>query len=143
MTRKECNERMQTLVGEEAHEKLLANGREMEPKKGTEAEPDFWPVVKLFLLIGEATWLLTEIDPEDERVAFGCADLGLGFPEMGSVWLPELLEITVGVPICKPDGTKIDEALFTVEKDPLFTAKAPLSWYAREARAAGSLAAVS
>jgi hypothetical protein len=55
--------------------------------KGTDAEFDFYPVVKLFNPCGAATWLLTEIDPEDETVAWGLCDLGMGFPEFGTVSL--------------------------------------------------------
>ena len=32
-----------------------------------------------------ATWLLTEIDPDDHDHAFGLCDLGQGFPELGYV----------------------------------------------------------
>ena len=143
MKKDECRVRIRALVGADAHEKLLANGLEMEPKKGTEAEPDYWPVVKLFFPVGGATWLLTEIDPQDERLAFGLADLGMGFPELGSIWIPELLELSVNVPLCTEDETEIGQVAVKVEKDFYFTAKKPLSLYAREARAAGSLSAVA
>ena len=36
------------------------------------------PVVKLCTPDGGATWLLTEIDPDDHDHAFGLCDLGLG-----------------------------------------------------------------
>ena len=53
---------------------LLANGRE------SLENPDFdpAPVVKLFTPDAGATWLLTEIDPDDHDHAFGLCDLGLG-----------------------------------------------------------------
>jgi hypothetical protein len=73
--------------------KLLDNGRRQAAVKGTPAEFDFYPVVKLFNPCGAATWLLTEIDPEDETVAWGLCDLGMGFPEFGAVSLTELAEI--------------------------------------------------
>lgn len=70
--------------------KLLDNGRRQATVKGTPDEIDFWPVVKLFNPCGEATWLLTEIDPDDGTVAWGLCDLGMGFPEFGTVSLAEL-----------------------------------------------------
>jgi hypothetical protein len=48
------------------------------------------PVVKFFAA-GSATWLLSELDPET-GIAFGLCDLGMGFPELGSVTLDELIE---------------------------------------------------
>jgi hypothetical protein len=70
--------------------KLLDNGRRQAAVKGTPAELDLEPVVKLFNPCGAATWLLTEIDPDDETVAWGLCDLGMGFPEFGTVSLAEL-----------------------------------------------------
>jgi hypothetical protein len=49
---------------------------------------DFEPVVKLFTADGNATWLLTELNPDID--AFGLCDLGLGKPELGYVSLAEL-----------------------------------------------------
>ena len=59
------------LLTKEIRDTLIANGREQAPVKGTDAEKDFRPVVKLFFPAGPQTWLLTEIDPEDEDVAWG------------------------------------------------------------------------
>jgi hypothetical protein len=70
--------------------KLLDNGRRQAAVKGTPTEIDFFPVVKLFDPCGAATWLLTEIDPDEETVAWGLCDLGMGFPEFGTVSLTEL-----------------------------------------------------
>ena len=72
--------------------RLMENGRKQEPVRGTDEEIDFHPVVKLFNPCGAATWLLTEIDPDDETVAWGLCDLGMGFPEFGTVSLTELAE---------------------------------------------------
>ncbi|RWE22653.1 MAG: DUF2958 domain-containing protein [Mesorhizobium sp.] len=44
--------------------KLLANGRQQQPLRGTDDETDFVPVVKLFTPDAGATSLLTEIYPE-------------------------------------------------------------------------------
>lgn len=61
------------LITDEQRIVLLANGRE------SLENPDFdpAPVVKLFTPDAGATWLLTEIDPDDHDHAFGLCDLGL------------------------------------------------------------------
>ena len=51
--------------------------------QSAERDLDFVPVLKLFA--GSATWLLTELD--EDNVFFGLCDLGMGFPELGSVSL--------------------------------------------------------
>jgi hypothetical protein len=78
---------------------------------------DFQPVVKLFCPWNGATWLLTELDPEDPDIAFGLCDLGMGFPELGSVRLSELAAI-VG-----PGGLRI-------ERDRYFRPSMTLQGYA-------------
>ena len=78
------------LLAKAQREQLLDNGRRQAAVKGTSDEIDFHPVVKLFNPCGAATWLLTEIDPEDETVAWGLCDLGMGFPEFGTVSLTEM-----------------------------------------------------
>jgi hypothetical protein len=80
------------LLLESQRQKLIENGRRQAEVKGTPAEIDFEPVVKLFAPSGAATWLLTEIDPSDETVAWGLCDLGMGFPEFGTVSLIELAQ---------------------------------------------------
>ena len=52
---------------------LLVNGARS--ALGEDIDPP--PVVKLFTPDGAATWLLTELDPEDPDRAFGLCDLGL------------------------------------------------------------------
>lgn len=74
-------------------EQLIANGRRQAAVKGTPQELDFYPVVKLFNPCGAATWLLTEIDPEDHDIAWGLCDLGMGHPEFGTVSLTELASV--------------------------------------------------
>ena len=116
------------LLTDELKEQLLANGRQQAPVRGTDAEIDFYPVVKLFTPDAGATWLLTEIDPDAPDLAFGLCDLGLGFPELGSVSLSELAALRgrLGLP---------------VERDLYFVARKPLSTYAREASEAGHIRA--
>lgn len=89
-------------------------------KNGHERGHDHKPVVKLFTPDANATWLLTEIDPEDQDIAFGLCDLGLGFPELGPVSLSELHEFR------GPFGLKI-------ERDLSFGAAFPLSVYTEAA----------
>jgi hypothetical protein len=61
---------------------------------------DFQPLVILFTADGNATWLLTELNP-DIDLAFGLCDLGLGEPELGYVSLVELSAARgpVGLPL--------------------------------------------
>ena len=114
------------LHTKDIREQLLRNGREQAKVKGTKGEKDFWPVVKLFYPAGPSTWLLTELDPEDEDVAWGLADLGMGFPEFGTVRISEL-ESFVG------------RAGLRIERDRFFKAKAPISRYIDAARDAGCI----
>lgn len=101
---------------------LLANGRE------SLENPDFdpAPVVKLFTPDAGATWLLTEIDPDDHDHAFGLCDLGLGMPEIGWVSLGELATVRGGLGL-------------PIERDLSFRAEKRLSAYARDARHAGRI----
>ncbi len=107
---------------------LRANGLLQKTVKGTRREMDFHPVVKLHVPGTSAVWLLTEIDPDEPDIAFGLADLGMGFPEMGSVSLGELEAV----------GAQLG---FEVEADHTFVADRPLSAYAREARQLGRIGA--
>lgn len=92
---------------------LLENGRRS--AAGEEIDPV--PVVKLFTPDAGATWLLTELDPDDPDLAFGLCDLGIGSPELGSVRLSEIAEIRgrLGLPVerdrhFKPRGTLMEHA---------------------------------
>ena len=67
------------LLTKEQRELLLKNGRDQRQVKGTKAEKDFWPAVKLFNPAGAATWLLTELDPEDPDIAVGLSILAWAF----------------------------------------------------------------
>ncbi|MBO9444084.1 DUF2958 domain-containing protein [Phaeobacter italicus] len=108
-------------------DQLAANGRENQTRLDAgEDTIDHHPVVKLFTPDGGATWLLSETDPEDPDIAFGLCDLGLGYPELGSVRLSVLMAHRgrLGLPI---------------ERDFHFKAAAPLSTYAERAREAGGI----
>jgi len=108
------------LITDEIRQQLEANGKQQSPVKGTAGEIDFHPVVKLFTPDSGGTWLLSEIDPRDADIAFGLCDLGLGFPELGSVRITELesLRGALGLP---------------VERDLHFIAKMTISEYAKAA----------
>ena len=80
-----------------------------------------FPVVKLFYPCGASTWLLTEIDPEDNDRMFGLCDCGHGFPELGYVSLSELQSFRGRFGI-------------GIERDKWFKADKPLHDYADEAR---------
>ena len=113
---------MNALITDEQRVLLLANGRES--LQNLDFDPK--PVVKLFTPDAGATWLLTEIDPNDHDHAFGLCDLGLGAPELGWVSLQELMTVRgrLGLP---------------VERDLHFRAEKRLSAYARDARLAGRI----
>jgi Protein of unknown function (DUF2958) len=112
------------LLTEAQRAQLVDYGRRQAVVKGTAGELDLWPVVKLFNPCGAATWLLTEIDPDDENVAWGLCDLGMGFPEFGTVSLDELAAYR------GPFGLGI-------ERDLHFKARAPVSAYIKAASKAG------
>jgi len=117
------------LLTAEIREQMLRNGRErLEAQLRGETEPDFVPVVKLFTPDANCTWLLTELEPEEPDIAFGLCDLGMGYPELGSVSLSELESVrgSLGLPI---------------ERDLSFRATKTLSAYADEARAHGGIRA--
>jgi hypothetical protein len=79
-----------TLITAAQRQKLLENGRAQRDAIDRQDQVlDFEPVVKLFTADGNATWLLTELNP-DIDLAFGLCDLGLGQPELGYVSFREL-----------------------------------------------------
>lgn len=107
------------LITSAQKEKLIRNGTFNAKYKGTSYEEDFAPVVKLFDPFGGATWLLSELDPNDESFAFGLCDLGVGEPELGYVSIKEI------------------EELGRIERDCHFKASMTVSEYAERAREMG------
>ena len=99
-----------TLLTAALRRQLLLNGHK------SRSQPDFdpVPVVKLFSPDACATWLLTELNPDNPDLAFGLCDLGLGSPELGYVSLSEIASIRgrLGLP---------------VERDRFFAPTEPLS----------------
>ncbi|WP_315718278.1 MULTISPECIES: DUF2958 domain-containing protein [unclassified Bradyrhizobium] len=110
------------LLTDEIRETLLANGR---TNAGREDPIDFKPAVKLFFPWGAATWLLTELDPENTDIAFGLCDLGMGCPELGYVSLEEMERVRFGG--------------LGIERDLHFVADKTLSAYADEAHRLGRI----
>lgn len=113
------------LLTQNQHMKLLENGKQNAQRFSEGREPiDHPPVVKLFTPDAACTWLLSELDPEDNDIAFGLCDLGLGTPELGSVRLSEISSVRGRLKL-------------PVERDRLFIGSKPLSEYADEARDCG------
>jgi hypothetical protein len=112
------------LITDDIRAQLLANGART--AAGEDIDP--CPVVKLLTPDAGATWLITELDPEEPDIAFGLCDLGVGCPELGTVRLSEIAEVrgAIGLP---------------VERDLFFEAEKPLSRYAAEAVALGVIRA--
>jgi hypothetical protein len=112
----------QILIPNDIRERLLANGAR------SAAGEDIYPVpvVKLFTPDANATWLLTELDPDNPTLAFGLCDFGLGSPELGSICLHEIAKVRgpLGLP---------------VERDLHYTETRPISVIASLARRVGHI----
>jgi hypothetical protein len=107
--------------------KLEANYRATgEALANGQTPPDHMPVVKLFNPCGGATWLFTELDPEDGDSAFGLCDLGFGEPELGYASIAALASTRVGMGL-------------GIERDIHWKATKTLSQYANEARKNGEI----
>ena len=106
------------LITKEIERQLLENGRA--------PDADHRPAVKFFDPCGAATWLITQIDPDEPDILFGLCDLGLGFPELGPVRLSELESVKGRLGL-------------GIERDLYFEARYPLSVYAEAARLAGAI----
>jgi len=95
----------QMLATKPQYNKLVANHETHEANMAN-YDPDVKllaaaPVIKLFTPDGNATWLISELDPKT-GIMFGLCDLGRGdCPQMGSVDLGELLALRgrFGLPI--------------------------------------------
>lgn len=107
------------LLTECQRQKLIENGRRQAEVKGTQGEIDFEPVVKLLNPGGAGTWLLTEICPDDETVAWGLCDLGVGCAEFGTVSMTELADFSGRFGL-------------GIARDLYFTASGPISRYVGE-----------
>lgn len=113
------------LLTDEIRAKLLENGKANAERIADDGNThNFWPVVKLFCPWMGATWLLSELDPDDPDIAFGLCDLGMGSPELGNVRLSELIAVR------GPGG-------LTIERDIHWKADKSLVGYANEAHSLG------
>jgi len=115
---------MKALITQAQLKKMRRNGQDS--ARNPEIGFGHAPVVKLFTPDGQATWLLTEIDPADEDRAFGLCDLGLGEPGVGYVSLHELSSVRGHLGL-------------RVERDLYFTADKPLRAYLAQAKADGRI----
>ena len=115
---------MTVLITPEQRVQLLANGAAF----AADENYDPAPVLKLFTPDAGCTWLLAALEPECPDTAFGLCDLGLGCPEMGSVYLNEIAMVRGRFGL-------------RVERDLHFTARKPLSAYARDAQRVGMIVA--
>ena len=111
------------LITPELRECLLANGRAA--RDNPHVDP--LPVVKWFNPCGAATWLITELNPDNEDLAYGLCDLGLGEPELGWVSMRSLQSI------------RLVGGALGIERDRHWRPDKPLSAYARLARVAGRI----
>ena len=112
------NESKQILITDEQKQKMLDNNAMRQGHADNVYSP--YPVVKLFNPNGGGTWLLTEIAMNNQDLAFGLCDLGMGFPELGWVSIAELKEVRT------PFGLGI-------ERDAWFEASKTLTDYTIEA----------
>ena len=118
-----------SLLTPDQKARMLANGRAAAEAVADDGNtPDVFPVLKLYAPWGAATWLLSELDPEDEDIAFGLCDLGFGCPELGSVRVSELESVR------GPGG-------LAIERDLHFRPSKPLAAYAAEAHRFGRIRA--
>jgi hypothetical protein len=122
---------MQKFLTDVLKVQLIKNGIAQKAARDAsdgEKDIDFKPVVKFFNPCGAATWLISEISPDNPDLMFGLCDLGMQCPELGDVSIREMLDIKL------PLGLKI-------ERDYHFRADKTLSAYADAAREAGSIQA--
>jgi len=112
------------LLTQEIKSQLIKNWRINDERIQDDGHTvDMKPVLKLFYPCGAATWLITELDAEDEDKMFGLCDLGFGCPELGYVSLAEIHSVN------------------GIERDRHFVPTKTLVEYADEARVKGRIAA--
>lgn len=107
------------LIPSELRARLLENGA----RSASDESHDPFPVVRLHTPDATASWLLTELDPDDPDLAYGLCDLGLGAPKLDHVRLSQLAALVGNAVVC----------------DAEFVARQPLSAYVREARERGAI----
>ncbi len=115
--------------------KLLENGSEEHHGK------DHFPVVKIELMGTKYTWLLTELNPTKQNIAFGLYNDMSGV-HFGKIDLDELAKMRG--PDCNGKGysfifTKEELAAPVPYQDPCFTAECPISVYKDMAEEFGAI----
>lgn len=113
--------RSHSLMPSQIRNRLLRNWDKRVKAEEKDEKFDPQPVVKFFTPFAQATWLITEMDPEDGDLLFGLCDLGMGEPELGYVRLSELEELK-------------EDDLPLVERDLHFKADKSLGEYTEIAR---------
>ena len=97
-------------------------------RNGVNRDQDHLPVIKFFDPRGSATWLISEVDPDDHFLAYGLCDLGFGSPELGNVDLREFVAIF-----------KSRRGVLGIERDLRFKGEHPMSVYADAAQSKGCI----
>lgn len=72
--------------------------QKLPPLYSTEGQKGDLPAVKIFDPMGQAFWVLWEYD-ETDAIGYGLCDLGLGFPEVGTVSIREMIDTSNNRPI--------------------------------------------
>jgi Protein of unknown function (DUF2958) len=102
------------LITSAQRAQLLLNARATAAAEQRDESIDHYPVIKLFTPDAGCTWLLTEIDVDDQDLAFGLCDLGQGSPELGYVSLREITSLhgTLGLKVERDLHFEADRTLF-------------------------------
>lgn len=87
--------------------RILANLEKLPDLYSTDGVGGDMPAVYIFTPDAAATWVLWEYDPTDQ-IAFGLCDLGMGFPEIGSVYVPEILAVRGAFGLAPETDTRLD-----------------------------------
>lgn len=93
-------------------------------ENGAEKNKDHAPVVKLTMPEAGYVWLISAIVPGETNIAYGLTDLRDGRPEMGYIYLPEIMQ-------------QAKELELKLSHEPNFSGEFSLSVYARLAEKSG------
>lgn len=93
--------RILDIIPQDKYKKLLTNGTLQRNALAKKKVLDFKPVIRLFTPDANASWLLSELDPDDPDSAYGVCDPGLGYPKLEWVQFEELdlVRGPMGLPI--------------------------------------------
>jgi hypothetical protein len=99
---------------------LLENGKRRQQHLAVGSEcNDLLPVVMLFTPDAGCVWLLASLDPADPDIGYGLCDLGIGYPELGTVSLAELASVRgkLGLPVQRHASFVADKTINEYEKE--------------------------